>query len=107
MEKPAGLWVAGHQQPGGFAVAGQGLVPVVGLHHREVQDIVDLLGQRVEVAGDEVDLSAAHTRVLEALAGGRIPEAGRAPHVVVGGQGPGDGLGDLSGHAGDEDGGAR
>ncbi|BCI88079.1 hypothetical protein NIIDMKKI_32850 [Mycobacterium kansasii] len=71
--------------------------------HRKVEDVVEVGRDRGEVAGGQVDRLAADTGLLEAGTGGGVGEAGDAPDLVVGRQGPGDGCADLAGDTGDQD----
>ena len=93
-----------HQEPGGLGVGPNGPV-VVGLRTHpdgEVHDVGEVVGQVAVVARLEVD---GHRRDADRL--GPLPaavggEAGGAPHLVVGGEDPGDGVADLAGQSGDE-----
>ena len=53
--------------------------PVVRLHHREIEDVVEVVGQLRQVAVDQVERHAVHPCLLEGPAGLRIAESGRWP----------------------------
>ena len=73
-----------HEVGGAVGVGGEVAREVVGLRHREVEDVVEVVGHLVEVAVLEVDADRRDARGLVALPLLRIGEAGGAVDGVVG-----------------------
>lgn len=104
MQEAAGAVVMLHQVGQAAAIGSQVGLPVVGLGHREVQDVVRVLGQRIHIPILQVDPHALHAGGLELFARGSIVESGRADHAVVLGQRKGQRARHLSGDSGHDDG---
>jgi hypothetical protein len=92
-----------HERQHAAGVAVEVAVPRVRLADAEVDDRGDVVGDGRQVARDQVDRGAADPGLLQAGLGLGVLEAGGAPHLVVLGEGDGDGQGDLPGDAGDQE----
>jgi hypothetical protein len=67
-----------------------------------VEHVGEIVGERGEVACAHVERNRRDARVDQPARVRRIPEAGGAPYLVVGRQGPRDREGDLARRAGDQ-----
>ena len=78
--------------------------PVVGAGvDRRVEHVAEIVGQRREVRIGHVERERCDSGRGEFVPVGRVPQAGRAPHLVALGERAGDRKGDLAGRAGDQD----
>ena len=104
MQKGASALMVLHEIRQAAAVGRQVQLPVVGLRHREVEDVVRVLRQPPDVARDEVDRHALDAGVLQLRPGCRVGEARRPDDPVATGQRSRQRARHLTGHAGDHDG---
>jgi Domain of Unknown Function (DUF1543) len=104
VEEGAGVPVVLHEEGQAAAVGRQVPLPVVRLGHREVEDVLGILGQSAHVARLEVDWDALDAGHLQLGAGGRIGEPGRPDDPVVAGQGSRQRARHLPRDTGDDDG---
>ena len=103
VDEGLGVLVVLHQPGQAAAVGLEVEVPVVGLGHGEVDDVVGVGREAADIAAGQIDRHAAHPGRFEPGPGRRVLEPGRPHHLVVPGQGHGDRLGHLAGDSGDDD----
>ena len=93
------------QQPGALRVDGDGVVVVEAgaLVRGEVHDVREVVGHAGEVSRRDVADDGRDPELVDPLTAPLLGEPGDAPHLVVGGQVPGERERDLPGRPGDED----
>ncbi len=103
MEEALRLADVAHQETDALAVRAQIGLEVGRAGDGEVEDVVEVAGQRREVARLEIRDDTLDAGLLELGLLLGVAEAGARPDFVVLGEGERDGAGDLAGGAGDED----